>query len=83
MAASSSSGLCAIDPPVPPRVKDGRMMSAGDDVLVAPREKALGHLEADPRHGRREEVPVLRRFDGRELGADQLDAEAVERAVLR
>ena len=59
-AASSSSGLYAMDPPVPPSVNDGRMMSgkpsslgahAGDGVLVAPREEALGHLEADPRHG--------------------------------
>ncbi len=37
---------------------------ARDRFLIAPGEEALGHLEADAGHGRREQVSVLRRLDG-------------------
>ena len=57
-----------------------RMPSSASDAVLG--EEAARHGEADARHGGAEEVPVLRRLDGGQLGADQLDAVAVERAVL-
>ncbi len=75
-------------PPVPPRVKEGRM-TAGRPVdledllrLVDVRgEAALRDLEPDPGHGLLEELAVLAHLDRAAARADEPHAEPVEDAA--
>ncbi len=53
-------------PPVPPSVKDGRMIAGGD-------EPALRRYQADPVHRLAEQLAVLGLGDRLLIGADQLD----------
>ncbi len=74
-------------PPVPPRVKLGRMRTgkaelAGEVEAVAQvvDERGARNFEADADHRVFEEQTVFGLLDGFELGADQLDVVAVENA---
>ena len=76
-------------PPVPPSVKLGRMiagsptpssaLSASSRLMGDRRARAF---EPDPVHRLAEFQPVLGLLDRLGIGADQLDPEPVERAVL-
>ena len=74
-------------PPVPPRVKEGRM-TAGSPVdledlprlLDVPGEAALRDLEPDAGHGLLEQLAVLAHLHRAAAGADEPDAEPVEHA---
>ena len=75
-------------PPVPPRVKLGRMIagrptiaSAGARLLQRMGDGAARALEADLGHRVAEFQPVLGLVDHLGLGADQLDAVLLQHAV--
>jgi hypothetical protein len=77
-------------PPVPPRVKDGRMMQAGRH-NPAPQASffhavndltALGAVEPDPVHRLAEQESVLGLVDRLGAGADHLDAELSSTPIL-
>ena len=69
-------------PPVPPRVKAGRMMSGKVPISSATLARFLDgvgdagvrHVEADLDHGVLEQLAVLALLDGLGVGADHLDA---------
>ncbi len=76
-------------PPVPPRVKDGRMIAGKPIVLmtsmasgVVVGQAGAGNGQADLLHRLLEQGPVLGLLDGRQLGADQFDAELVQNPHL-
>ncbi len=85
----NSSSVCAKLPPVPPSVRDGRRMTRQADLgphalrlLERVRDAAARQVEADAADGVLEEVAVLGPLDRVDLGADQLDPEALEHAAL-
>ncbi len=76
-------------PPVPPKVKLGRMIVGNPTVSSAASASSRlwaiaerGDFEPDPVHRLAELQAVLGHLDRRGIGADQLDPEPVERAVL-
>ena len=76
-------------PPVPPRVKAGRMMSGKRPIFSATCRAsssvvggaADGHVQADREHQVLEHLAVFAALDGFGVGADHLDAVFVERAA--
>ena len=77
-------------PPVPPRVKDGRMIagrptrsSASQRRVERVDQPAFRRFEADPVHRLAEQLAVLGLGDRVLVGADQLDAVALQRAGAR
>ena len=77
-------------PPVPPSVKDGRMIAGRPISASASRassarahDVALGQVEPDLEHRLAEQPAVLGLVDRLGRGADQLDAQPLQRAVAR
>ena len=76
-------------PPVPPRVNDGRMIS-GRPISCSTVRRLVHRVhdpagraaEADRGHGVAEQLAVFGLGDGIGLGADHLDAPALQRAVV-
>jgi hypothetical protein len=75
-------------PPLPPMVKDGRMMVGKPTcactwmrLLQAVGDGRTRQVEADAAHGLAEQVAVLGLVDGLARGADHLDAEALQHAL--
>ena len=59
-----------------------RILHQFPGLFDGPREAAPGHLQADALHGLLEQFPILRHLDRLELGADEFDPVAVQRARL-
>ena len=86
---SNSSSVRAIPPPRPPSVKAGRTMqgrpSSGSAARACSSEVAIAlarHPQPGALHRLAEQFAVLRAGDRVVVGADQLDAEALQRAVV-
>ncbi len=65
------------------RAQDEREREVGRQLIRRGHDHGLGNAQADGLHRLAEEPAVLRAADRVEAGADQLDAELVEDAVLR
>ena len=86
---SRSASVCAMPEPSPPIVNDGRITtgspSVGDrcaHLVHRVADRGARHVAADGLDDLLELQPVLAALDGLDVGADQLDAVALQHAAL-